>query len=326
MKLSIVIPIYGVEKYIEKCLLSCLNQNPTKLGVDYEIVCVNDGTKDKSAEIAKSIANKFEGIVVIDQENQGLSAARNTGLNAARGEYIWFVDSDDYIEENCLQCVCKKLKNNLDILQIQPVKIYEVDGHEEIYIQHTFRGIISGKEVTRTGGLSAPAQFCIYRTRFLLENDLKFVIGIYHEDSEFKPRTVYMASSVEHHTPVVYYYLQRESGSIMSSFNPKKVYDLMIVARNLVEFSKNKVEKTDRKKWLSALSGPVSEMMYVAIMSKNEKIIRDTNDFMQKMPDCSFALMSSRNFLLRVVGYASLLTKNAFPIYKFLFFFRYRKI
>lgn len=325
MKLSIIIPIYGVEKYIEKCILSCINQNPTKLGVDYEIVCVNDGTKDKSAEMAKNIANKFDGVVVIDQANQGLSAARNTGLNAAKGEYIWFVDSDDYIEENCLQDVCAKLINNLDILQIQPVKIYEVDGHEETYIQNTFSGIINGKEVTRKGGLSAPAQFCIYRSRFLKDNDLKFVKGIYHEDSEFKPRTVYLASFIEHHTPVIYYYLQRESGSIMSSFNPKKVYDLMIVSRNLVEFCKNKVDKNDRRKWLSALSGPVSEMMYVAISSKNKKILKDLNDFMTKMPDCSYALMSSRNILLRVVGYASLLTKNALPIYKFLFSFRYRQ-
>lgn len=324
MKLSIIIPIYGVEKYIEKCILSCINQNPIKLGTDYEIICVNDGTKDKSAEIAKSIADKFDGIVVIDQTNQGLSVARNTGLYAAKGEYIWFVDSDDYIEEHCLHSVCAKLQNNLDILQIQPTKIYEVDGHKETYIQKSFSGRITGKEVTRKGGLSAPAQFCIYRTRFLKENDLKFVKGIYHEDSEFKPRTVYLASSVEHYSPVIYYYLQRNSGSIMSSFNPKKVYDLMIVSKNLVSFSKEKVDKNDRKKWLSALSGPVSEMMFVAISSKNEQIKRDLNDFMEKMPECSFALMSSHNFLLRVVGYASLLTRNAFPIYKLLFNFRYR--
>ncbi len=324
MKLSIIIPIYGVEKYIEKCILSCINQNPIKLGTDYEIICVNDGTKDKSAEIAKNIANQFDGIVVIDQTNQGLSVARNTGLFAARGEYIWFVDSDDYIEENCLQSLCAKLQNNLDILQIQPIKIYEVDGHKETYIQKTFSGRISGKGVTRMGGLSAPAQFCIYRTSFLKENDLKFVKGIYHEDSEFKPRTVYLASSVEHYSPIIYYYLQRNSGSIMSSFNPKKVYDLIIVSRNLVNFSKEKVDKNDRKKWLSALSGPVSEMMFVAISSKNEQIKRDLNDFMEKMPECSFALMSSHNFMLRVVGYASLLTRNAFPIYKLLFNFRYR--
>lgn len=68
MKLSIVIPMYGVEKYIEKCLLSCINQESACLGVDYEIICVNDGTKDKSAVLARSIADKHEGIIVIDQE------------------------------------------------------------------------------------------------------------------------------------------------------------------------------------------------------------------------------------------------------------------
>lgn len=111
MKLSIIIPIYGVEKYIEKCILSCVNQKGLKIGTDFEIICVNDGTKDKSAKIAKYIASKYEGITVIDQKNQGLSAARNTGLYAAKGEYIWYVDSDDYIKENCLRDLCDKLKN-----------------------------------------------------------------------------------------------------------------------------------------------------------------------------------------------------------------------
>lgn len=326
MKLSIIIPIYGVEKYIKKCILSCVNQKGLKIGTDYEIICVNDGTKDKSAQIAKYIASKYEGITVIDQKNQGLSAARNTGLYAAKGEYIWYVDSDDYIKENCLRDICDKLKNKLDILQIQPTKIYEIDSHEEIYTQTVFSRVITGKVATQIGGLSAPAQFCIYRRRFLLENNLLFVKGIYHEDSEFKPRAVYMASSIEHYPPTVYFYLQRESGSIMSSFNPKKVYDLMIVVNNLLEFCKNKVDKADKQKWLAALSGPVSEMMFVAISSKNEKIIQDANDFMKQKPDCSLALKSSRNFLLRVVGYASILTKNAFPIYKLLFVIRYRKV
>ena len=117
MKLSIVIPMYGVEKYIEKCLLSCINQESACLGVDYEIICVNDGTKDKSAVLARSIADKHEGIIVIDQENGGLSAARNTGTAAAKGEYIWYVDSDDWIDvETCNTAVSVAIKYGADVV------------------------------------------------------------------------------------------------------------------------------------------------------------------------------------------------------------------
>ena len=100
MKLTIVIPAYKVEKYIAKCIQSCLNQDvPEK---EYEIVVVNDGTPDKSAIIAKEFAAKHANIKVIDQDNQGLSVARNTGIHYSKGDYIWFVDSDDYIADNCL--------------------------------------------------------------------------------------------------------------------------------------------------------------------------------------------------------------------------------
>ena len=116
MKLTIIIPIYNVEPYIKRCLMSCILQD-SSLGEEYEIICVNDGTKDKSAEIAKEIALSYNGVVVIDQENGGLSSARNTGLSYARGEYVWFVDSDDYIEENCLPRILSYLNEDLDILQ-----------------------------------------------------------------------------------------------------------------------------------------------------------------------------------------------------------------
>ena len=118
MKLSIVIPMYGVEKYIEKCLMSCINQD-VNLGQDYEIICINAGSKDKSAEIAKQIAVDYEGVQVIDQENGGLSVARNNGLRMAKGDYVWFVDSDDWIEENCISSIIKALSSFPDMLTIQ---------------------------------------------------------------------------------------------------------------------------------------------------------------------------------------------------------------
>ena len=98
MILSIIIPVYNVEKYVEKCIRSCENQDIPK--ENYEVIVVNDGSPDGSLAIVERLANEFSNIKVINQENKGLSMARNTGLEAAKGEYVWFVDSDDWIEEN----------------------------------------------------------------------------------------------------------------------------------------------------------------------------------------------------------------------------------
>lgn len=236
MKLSIIIPIYGVEKYIEKCLISCINQDII-LGYDYEIICINDGTKDRSAEIAKQIASYHKGVVVIDQENGGLSAARNAGLMKAKGEYIWFVDSDDWINNGCLKRITKKLQNNIDILQLQFRWVYDDESKSFDEPFTIIKNVRSGQEVTLQGGLPAPAQFSIYRRKFLLDNKLEFVRGIYHEDSEFKPRAVYLAKKISSDDEVSYNYYQRPIGSIMSSFSLKRARDMIYVNNNLYKFS-----------------------------------------------------------------------------------------
>lgn len=243
MKLSIIIPIYGVELYIKKCLISCFKQDLV-LGKDYEIICVNDGTKDRSAEIAKQEISKYKnGITFIDQENRGLSAARNKGLLNANGEYVWFVDSDDWIEVNCLKRIISKLFDNLDILQLQYRCVYD---DETLSFDEPFtviEGIKSGKEVTKMGGLPAPAQFSIFRKDFLIQNNLHFVDGIYHEDSEFKPRAVYLAKKIASDNEVTYFYYQRTFGSIMSSFSVKRAKDILFVNESLYKFT----QRIDKK-------------------------------------------------------------------------------
>ena len=105
-KFSIIIPVYNVEDYIKKCLDSVFNQTYT----NYEVIVVNDGTKDNSMKIVKNY-----DVRIINQENQGLSMARNNGVKKAKGEYILFLDSDDYLEENTLQ----EIENVLDYLEVE---------------------------------------------------------------------------------------------------------------------------------------------------------------------------------------------------------------
>ena len=233
--------MYNVEMYIKRCLLSCINQTGVILGRDYEIVCVNDGSPDNSGKIAKYIAGNHVGIRVIEQSNQGLSSARNIGLKEAKGDYLWFVDSDDWIEENCLSDIFARL-NCIDILQIQYRYAYDnAKNNKEIYF--SIDGIKSGREVLLTGSLPAPVPFSIYRREFLLKNNLGFVLGIYHEDSEFKPRAVYFAESITSIDKVCYNYYQRSNGSITSTFKSKNAVDLLFVMNSLYDFCKDKDEE-----------------------------------------------------------------------------------
>lgn len=106
MKLSIIIPVYNVANYVGKCLDSCLEQN-VKM-TDYEIIVVNDGSVDNSLEVVNLYINR-PNINVISQNNSGLSAARNAGMKIAKGEYIWFVDSDDWIESGILEHILREI-------------------------------------------------------------------------------------------------------------------------------------------------------------------------------------------------------------------------
>ena len=133
-KISVIIPVYNVEEYLQKCLDSVVNQTLK----DIEIICINDGSTDNSLQILEEYAQKDSRIIVINQQNQGVAAARNKGLEIARGDYIWFVDSDDYVERNGLDYVYKKSKeNNADIVCFGVNNICKstiISGHTNQYL------------------------------------------------------------------------------------------------------------------------------------------------------------------------------------------------
>lgn len=234
MKLSIIIPMYNVELYIEKCLLSCLKQDiPSS---NYEIIVVNDGSPDRSLAVAEHVASTVSNIRILSQPNSGLSIARNTGLEHAKGEYVWFVDSDDWIEENCLGNIVSRLDETIaDFLQLQFRRTYDENSlNEDCYC--LINEVVSGVQQINEGGVPHPAQFAIYRRDFLIDNELYFRPGIYHEDSEFKPRVLFLAERCASYNKVVYNYYQRSTGSIMSMPNPKRAFDCLKVALSISVF------------------------------------------------------------------------------------------
>ena len=226
MKLSIIVPIYKVEKYLRKCVDSLLSQDLTE--EEYEIILVDDGSPDNCGAIADEYAAKHPNIRAIHQENGGLSVARNTGIDAARGEYIQFVDSDDYLEPNVLKGLVDKMDaENLDVLRFdyqnvneayevfQPYKDVKpfVDLRDEVCDGLTFLN-------ERLGYACYAWQFII-RTDCINKQGLYFKPGIYFEDTEWTPRMLASAKRCNSTDTVVYNYLLR-SGSITGAVSVEK--------------------------------------------------------------------------------------------------------
>lgn len=315
MKLSIIIPVYKVEKFLSKCISSCLDQDLSN--DDYEILIVNDGSPDNCLNIAQEFASKNKNITVVSQVNQGLSAARNAGFSIANGEYVWFVDSDDYIEKNCLSRLCLLLTDDVDMLQLQYRLVYDDPNLNKDKIKETPQGVYSGHEVTLMGGVSAPAQFTIYRTEFLRRYGLRFVPGIYHEDSEFKPRVTYLAKKIKFDNEIVYNYYQRPTGSIMSSFSLKRAKDVIFVNNSLYNFCHSFEENIKREFYKKIAMNMNSLFAGYKLLSEQEKV--ETISLLKANKHLFTCLRKSGQTKYTIEGYAFLLNiQLALVLHKYL--------
>lgn len=275
-KLSIILPVYNVELYVEKSLRSCAEQDLSP--EDYEIIVINDGTKDNSLEIVERVAKDYSNIIIHSQENQGLSAARNKGLSLAKGEYVWFVDSDDFIESNCLKRVVDKcIENSLDALGICAANVIGDDVVKRF--EHHEKGLISGKEAIIKGAMNVQVPFTIYRRLFLLQNNLNMKVGIFHEDSEFSPRAYYQAQKVSFLNDTLYYVHQNPT-SITRTPNPKKAFDCIIVANSLSEFS-NQIDKNVLSRFDYIISMNINNSLVNTYEMTDEKI-EEFNEYIYK--------------------------------------------
>ena len=238
LKLSIIIPVYNVEPYIAKCLDSCLQQD---LPADeYEIIVVNDGSPDNSVVIVKDYMQRYLNVRLVNRENGGLSAARNTGLKEAKGEYVWFVDSDDWIEPNVLKGLLDKAyKDKLDVLCFN-LQLAFPDGHTEHYnVSSEKECVYRGSDFICKVGMPPAAWAALYNRDFLENHALAFYEGILHEDQEFTPRAYCLAERISFVNQVVYNYYQRAGGIMKSKQCERKCKDLLTVADSLYTFTQS---------------------------------------------------------------------------------------
>lgn len=278
MKLSIIIPAYNVEKYINKCISSCLNQKESKS--EYEIIIIDDGSTDDTYQILKKLENFNDNVHVFKQENRGASAARNNGLKSAVGEYVWFVDADDWIEENCLSDIFLNIQNsNLDLIYLN---VNRVDDKHNIISETTTLPIYKEKSVTdgvtlfksRTGDFIMPVRYIINR-KFLIFNNLFFVEGMTFEDNEWAPRLLYYAKRVLFHSTPIYYYLQR-STSIMHQYNYSKIESRIKLLALLKDFrstvSANKDFTNAFNEYIGEICSSYLRKRYINGARKNDDI------------------------------------------------------
>lgn len=241
--LSIIIPVYKVEDYVGQCLQSVFDGGHDESL--YEVIVVNDGTPDKSMDVVRRVCAGHDNVKIIEQDNQGLSAARMAGLAKAEGEYVWFVDSDDWLEIGAVDIILKILsKNTLYSVYIMPL-IWT--GTRENRCDYVIDEDIPffNNDVFNTGFPLPAIQRYVIHHELLKEDGVYFPLGLIHEDEYFYRVVLYRASSVLTLKSPLYYYRQRDN-SIMNSRTIQSFYDIVSIYRQLQVFRKSIVSLSDQ--------------------------------------------------------------------------------
>jgi glycosyltransferase involved in cell wall biosynthesis len=241
---TIIVPVYKVEDFLEDCIISIINQSYP----NFELLLIDDGSPDRSPQICNNWCTKDSRVKVVHKRNGGLSDARNAGLNVATGEYVWFVDSDDWIDKNALKNIANTFKNFplADIVSTQLVEV--INGNSKLYGKYTAfpRGgqVLSNIEYIKKGYPILPSVRFIVRRNLIMSNQLKFIKGILHEDIPFCHMLIYEAQNIAILQKPTYFYRIRK-GSISMTPNIKSCYSLVESHRIIKQFMLKHVKERD---------------------------------------------------------------------------------
>lgn len=272
-KVSIIVPIYNVDKYLKQCLDSCINQTLQ----DIEIICVNDGSTDNCLEIINEYALKDSRIKVINQDNQGLSMARNNGFEIATGEYILFVDSDDWLAPQCCELTYNQAKeNNNDFVYFNHAEYLEKTNKIIIYNQlKPLKKIINQKQVDikKTKNINYITRSNIwnklYKRSWLAENKLKF-IKIKVEDTPYMVMSFLKSNSISFIEKPLYIYRIR-TDSLVSHI---KIEDFIEAKTLPIKYLTNSSNAGNLLKvYLNNYFNSITHWYYTLPLNKEEKTL-----------------------------------------------------
>lgn len=234
-KVSIILPVYNVQDYLNASIQSVLDQTYTS----FELIIVNDGSTDSSLEICKCYAQEDCRIKLVDKENGGLSSARNAGLDVAKGDYIYFLDSDDYIDSTTLQIMVNE-KERLQVACLSTGHLNVMEDGIVCNANSTSSQIYSGKNYVHC--MVNPRQIGAYAWGKLFDrsifNSLRFPEGLLYEDIMTIPQAIYDLNRVAYIKTPLYMYRQRE-GSILNSYSEKRSDEILAYCK-LIDFADEK--------------------------------------------------------------------------------------
>lgn len=270
--ISIIVPVYKVEDYLEKCIESILNQTYKNI----EIILVDDGSPDRCGKICDDYAIKDNRIKVIHKKNGGLSEARNYGINIASGEYILFIDSDDYIDKNMCEILIKEAKkNDSDIVICNYYNVKENDYFINKMSITNNKILLTNLEMMKIFFLKGYSETIIvwnklYKKKLFYTNEnIRFPVGKLHEDIFTIYKLYYIANKIVVVNKPLYYYVQRKE-SIMGKFSEKNIIAHMDCIKEYYIFSKNK--KINMKYMVQIASLRIYLLcVYLSLENKNKK-------------------------------------------------------
>lgn len=255
VKISVVLPVYNVANYLRKCLDSLVNQTFK----DFEVICVNDGSTDLSLSILEGYALTDSRFKIISQDNQGLSGARNTGIKEVQGDYILFVDSDDWLEENALELLYQHVSGFDSDITMFKFKYFDDDTEEfsegpftnlEIIDSSYYTGNFCYMDVLDIIFKISHAPFNkLYKTSFIKKLDAQFLYGSYYEDLEFFYKVFLKAKKVSVLPEFLYFYRIRNQS--ISTSGDEGSFDIF----NILKSTKNNLIDSNiynkvKKDWL----------------------------------------------------------------------------
>lgn len=306
-ELSFVVTVYNKKDYIQSCIDSLIMH--ADHNYNFEIIIIDDGSTDGSSKIIDDLCVQHPSIIAIHQENQGLSAARNNGMSIAQGDFIWFIDADDTITKDCILKDC--FYKSPDILVLQSSFTNSTETRNKVDLS-----ITRGKDVLSDKQWCPCVPFYIFKRRFLLNNNLCFVKGIFHEDSEFTPRALYLAKLIQVIDKPLYI-VSPDPGSITRTVgNYKRSKDVIIVARSLDKFiNDHQLNSHDSTVFNTIISRTINSGLRNTLRC-SAKDQSDFNNLLSKNRHLLTAYWKSNNLKYKIEFVLFSIFKNYVKIYK----------
>lgn len=303
--ISVIVPVYNVEKFIQKSITSLLNQSFK----EFEVLIVDDGSQDNSIAIAKQTVNADERFIFLEKENSGAGGARNYGIKRAKGQYLSFLDSDDYFDDTFLEKMIIKMKQEGADICICDIALVKENDEFIKTIKNKYSQSITGKAASidnlQAKSISSSPSDKLYKKE--LFSDIKYPEDLYYEDMAIIYKLFLHSNRVAFVNEPLFYYVQRQ-GSTMHGYSQKRMDDRFILMDDIKEYIQlnNLLNKYKRAFTICYLLNiPLAGTLMIARYSSD--YAKDISDFLHKTNSHSYYFSVKNIFLLRKYHFKKML-------------------